>query len=1766
MSSIEEGDFATYTLTANPVNTSPLTISVRISQTGNYLTPDSISNNVKRVSIPSKGATSGQGLLMVNTESDTIDEDNGTVTVRVLSDPLATDTYNVGVISSFTTMVEDNDDDNLPSVTISTGSGIMEGTDAEFTISATQVGIEASVMVKVQVSEVGNFLTNIAGLRTIEVAVGDDTRMDEATIDDSYDENDGSITAKIISQDVGSRTYGIGVEKAATIQVSDDDDEPNLSISVASVTEGNDPNTNAEMVFTVSIDQQSFKDISVEFSITENSTATMDVDFSSTPVGYTEKEEDETYTLHFTKRSITNSGVVIDGDTSRTISIPIFADTLDEDDETVFFLITNPKNAKLPDEPFNEGTITDDDDEPVLTFSTGSGAEGTANAGTIDFNWTLEPASGREITFNYKTASGTAISGTDFIEIPTTVEKIPIGSTSGTITVTTIPDDDNEHNENFTLKISSAKNVELQSSSIVGTILNDDLVITIEKEHYPIGETDAVFYLVADTAAISDLEISYEYNYQLSEGQYLFTDWFETTATILSGSRYVMVQHLAFQAQQSSQEASGSLSIRLLDGIGYKLGTTIEEDLSLQADSTNPLVSISRVGKERLYETMVNSSQQRVARFQVVARPVPDEVKTVIVWVTQEGDFIADPLISNGKLVEMVNTNGTTGIGILEIAIEDDTDGEEIDGSITATIQEGEGYHVGDFTNQSSFTVLDDDGEDTMPEIAITSVSIDGVEKQDNLTITEGSTIEIEFGSNIPVRSSAPLIINYEVSSAGQFFNKAYADFTTTEIASRTHRSAIQFKTIADEVEEEDGSLTVTLLRGDGYFLASTDVNDNTKEIIIKDDDPTLTISSLSQPEGTGGNNTMRFEVAISTAPLEDVTVEFATSNVSTGIKDEDFTEVKDTLTFPAGATTPQPILVVINTDNIDEDDEEFNITLSNPTGGAKIGGTGIAVGTIEDDDNAPVLSIDSVEIDEGDSGENNITFTARLTNPSSRNVTFEYSTTGITATAGEDFIAVIEEEATIQAGDISLPINIMVKGDEINESDETFTVDLAIAVNATISPSAGIGTGTIISDDTPAFHVVNTSGFEDINGLGGEISFEVTLSPAYAGQSSVQFATVNGETDNAIRGTDFVPVDKILEFEKGQRSKIVIVKLESDELDEDDEEFTVRLSNHSGGTAIVGNGLAKGKIIDNDGVINMSISDAEIVEGNSGETMMDFTVTLEKPSGRDVSVRYNTADLTSDDVADDETDYNPVIDGALLFLPSITTRTLSIQINGDDEFEPDEDFYVVLSEATNATITRNIGTGSILNDDPEIPRLNLETGQKTEYNEGEVVEIGISTLLFHSAKSEIELPITISQNGDFIQWRNSNMVTIDSDKKMIRIPTHDDDVPEESGSITVSIEKAEGKYTVNPVRSSVTVMVLDNDNQDSTKQPRIGVASHVANRILGIFDSRERAESNEYSADLKPIVLVTTVLSQIDEGSSAEFDIIAHGITDGALTVQYEIEQIGDFIGGVTPSQVNLSQEQSSSLVIIETLDDTLAEDDGQISLILLEKSSYRLGTQSVASIVISDRADRLRRREAISAAGQDVLSDLVGSIGARSISATTSRVRSAFTANGPVRQFELNGTDQITDILTAGGEIINGNSMSLRSILGSSSFTVDLFPEQGGNSLLTIWGLGDYRDLRSSEDENSKSWNGDVFTGQIGFDAMVDSNFLTGVSASVFESDVNHVGAVKDGLMFRSNLTALNPYFGWVSANQDTQLRGILDMDLGKLHLSKNTTKLNF
>jgi hypothetical protein len=109
----------------------------------------------------------------------------------------------------------------------------------------------------------------------------------------------------------------------------------------------------------------------------------------------------------------------------------------------------------------------------------------------------------------------------------------------------------------------------------------------------------------------------------------------------------------------------------------------------------------------------------------------------------------------------------------------------------------------------------------------------------------------------------------------------------------------------------------------------------------------------------------------------------------------------------------------------------------------------------------------------------------------------------------------------------------------------------------------------------------------------------------------------------------------------------------------------------------------------------SVSINDVSITEGNSGTKTLTFTVTRTGGTAA-FAVDYATADGT----ATAGQDYVGT-SGTLLFGANETAKTISVTINGDTTVEPNETFFVHLSNATNgATISDSEGIGTILNDD----------------------------------------------------------------------------------------------------------------------------------------------------------------------------------------------------------------------------------------------------------------------------------------------------------------------------------------------------------------------------------------------------------------------------------------------------------------------------------
>src|SRR6185436_12418865 len=92
-----------------------------------------------------------------------------------------------------------------------------------------------------------------------------------------------------------------------------------------------------------------------------------------------------------------------------------------------------------------------------------------------------------------------------------------------------------------------------------------------------------------------------------------------------------------------------------------------------------------------------------------------------------------------------------------------------------------------------------------------------------------------------------------------------------------------------------------------------------------------------------------------------------------------DYDPTSGTLTWADGDTADKTFTVAITNDSFDEPDENVNLVLISPTGGATLGGQGAAALNIIDDDLQPDLSVSDVSLVEGDNGQANFVFDVTL-------------------------------------------------------------------------------------------------------------------------------------------------------------------------------------------------------------------------------------------------------------------------------------------------------------------------------------------------------------------------------------------------------------------------------------------------------------------------------------------------------------------------------------------------------------------------------------------------------------------------------------------------------------------------------------------------------------------------------------------------------------------------------------------------------------------
>ena len=445
---------------------------------------------------------------------------------------------------------------------------------------------------------------------------------------------------------------------------------------------------------------------------------------------------------------------------------------------------------------------------------------------------------------------------------------------------------------------------------------------------------------------------------------------------------------------------------------------------------------------------------------------------------------------------------------------------------------------------------------------------------------------------------------------------------------------------------------------------------------IIDDDPPTLSVADVAAPEG---DEALTFTVTLSPAHTGTVTVDYATGGGS-ATAGTDYTTTTGTLTFAASETT-KTVTVVVLADTDDEDDETLTLALSNASPAeVEIGTAG--TGTIIDDDGLPRLSVAGAAAPEGDEA---LTFTVTLSPAHDGTVTVDYATAGGSATAGTDYTAT-SGTLTFAASETSKTVTVAVLDDVTDEDDETVTLALSNPANAGIGN--GRAAGTILDDDEVHLTLVeNVSAPES----SGNLTFEVTLDAASDRTIGVDYATADG---TATAGDDYTATSGTLTFAPGVVSRTIAVPIRNDALGEHDETLTVTLSNPVNATLDTD---ARTGTITNDDAPSVYARDAEAVERgrNYNRNKVAFVVDVIPIPTVSVTVKAIIRDGTATaDVDFEDRGFT------LEFSPGTDRLTAEVRLKHDYHDEGDETLFLVITDATNATVGRGTATGTIIDDD----------------------------------------------------------------------------------------------------------------------------------------------------------------------------------------------------------------------------------------------------------------------------------------------------------------------------------------------------------------------------------------------------------------------------------------------------------------------------------
>jgi hypothetical protein len=291
---------------------------------------------------------------------------------------------------------------------------------------------------------------------------------------------------------------------------------------------------------------------------------------------------------------------------------------------------------------------------------------------------------------------------------------------------------------------------------------------------------------------------------------------------------------------------------------------------------------------------------------------------------------------------------------------------------------------------------------------------------------------------------------------------------------------------------------------------------------------------------------------------------------------------------------------------------------------------------------------------------------------------------------------------------------------------------------------------------DPPTIVIDDVTQLEGTGGV-GQMAFTVRLTAPSSQQTVVNFATGDDPTGlhpatgggSCDPGVDYLSLQGAVTIPANPNSPPstqIFITTCGDSLNEFDETFVVNIFNPSPPLQIE-RGQARGTLINDDPLPSLSLtpSTLSLFEGNAGTANAALTVRLSSPSGKTVTVQPTVSNGTATGGAacggPQQVDFINTPPALVTFAPLQTTATVNVPVCGDLTPEPNETFFVDLTNATNGTIGSGHATVTIKDDDTP-PNISIGDASTVEGN----ICCGLHPQFSHG------LPFTVSLNRAFGQ------------------------------------------------------------------------------------------------------------------------------------------------------------------------------------------------------------------------------------------------------------------------------------------------------------------------------------------------------------------------------------------------------------------------------